>query len=102
MQKVIRVTAGIGSNPKLWAILQSGKQSGQVGEFDLSDEPGRYDAESDGINGMSGIIWRNGSHPSDVLPRKLYHSINEWIADVSAEYPDATIIKALGSKPNWP
>jgi hypothetical protein len=89
MQEVIRVTKGIGSSPKLWAW--SVGSDTMVGEFDLSDEPGWYDAEANGINGMSGIVWKRGGHPAEVLPRKLYRSIDEWIVDVKAEYPDAVI-----------
>ena len=104
----IRISQGVGSNPKLWAVLNS---RDQVGEFDISNEPGWYgytdddgrkvietEATATGINGMSGIIWApegfGDRTQSGVLPRKLYGSVDDWVADVAAEYPDAEIIRA--------
>ena len=51
----IRISQGVGSNPKLWA-----RTDRMVGEFDVSDEPGSYDADANGISGMSGIVWKRG------------------------------------------
>ena len=87
----IRISQGVGSNPKLWA--RSDKPDTMVGEFDLSDEAGWYDADANGISGMSGIVWKAG-RVAEVYPRKLYANVDEWAADVAAEYPDAVIIRA--------
>lgn len=95
---VIRITAGIGSNPKAWAVLD---KRDMVGEFDLSDEPGWIDEEANGWNGMTGIIWLPG-RVAETTERKCYASIEEWAADIAAMYPDAGIVWALGEKPNWP
>lgn len=92
----IRISQGVGSSPKLWA-----RTDRMVGEFDISDEPGWYDAEANGISGMTGIIWRNGGHPADVMPRRLYASVEEWMADIQREYPDAVIIRADNEPPSW-
>jgi hypothetical protein len=92
----IRVSRGVGSNPKLWAVAADR----QVGEFDLSDEPGRYDAEVNGISGKSGIIWKRG-RIAEVYPRKLYDSVDEWVDDLRAEYPDATIVRADDEEQRW-
>ncbi len=94
----IRISQGVGSNPKLWAVKD---RKNQVGEFDLSDEPGSFDPEAKGINGMSGIIWKRGGHPAEVLPRKLYASVDEWVSDLRAEYPGATIIGADDEPQSW-
>jgi hypothetical protein len=91
----IRISRGVGSNPKLWAV----GGNTQVGEFDISDEPGWEDA--DAMGGMTGIIWRNGGHPAEVLPRKLYADVEEWVSDIRAEYPDAVIIRADKEPQNW-
>ena len=92
--KTVRISQGVGSNPKLWAV--GGNR--QIGEFDLSDEPGSYDADADGINGMSGIVWRpDGS----VKPRELYASVEAWVADIQREYPNAVIIRDDNEPQNW-
>jgi hypothetical protein len=94
----IRISAGVGSSPKLWAVL-GGKAGSQVGEFDLG-EPGRYDAEANGISGMSGIVWKRG-RIAETHPRKLYGSVDEWVADVAAEYPGAEIERADDKPQDW-
>ena len=71
----------------------------QVGELDLG-EPGRYDAETNAISGMSGIVWVRG-RIAETYPRKLYASVDEWVADVAREYPDAVIVRADGEPQNW-
>ena len=90
----IRISQGVGSNPKLWAV---GADS-QVGEFDLSDEPGWETAT--GIGGMSGIVWKAG-RIAETYPRKLYGSVDEWVADIRAEYPDAEVVRADDKPQNW-
>ena len=97
----IRISRATGSSPKLWAVLRSGKLRTQVGEFDLADKPGSYDAEANGINGMSGIVWKCG-RVAETYPRKLYASAEEWIADIVREYPDAEVIRADDEPPDWP
>lgn len=98
----IRISRGVGSNPKLWAVA-GGKRGTQVGEFDVSDVPGWRTA--DGMGGMSGIVWAaegaGARTSSGVLPRKLYASVDEWVADVAAEYPGATIVRADDKPQNW-
>ena len=94
----IRVSRGCGSSPKMWAV-SSGSRGSQVGEFDLG-EPGRYDAEANAISGMSGIVWKRGC-VAETFPRKLYGSVDEWVADIRAEYPDAEIVRADGEPQNW-
>lgn len=98
----IRISQGVGSNPKLWAVLRDGKRTDMAGEFDLSDEPGRIDAY--GIYGMSGIIWKDSGDNNtggDVLPRRLYRSVNEWVSDIRTEYPAAEIIRADDEPQDW-
>ena len=55
----------------MWAV-SSGSRGSQVGELDLG-EPGRYDAETNAISGMSGIVWVRG-RIAETFPRKLYAS----------------------------
>ena len=102
-EMMIRISQGVGSNPKLWAV-SSGKNATQVGEFDLSDAPGWYSLDEDGavtgINGMSGIVWKHGMI-AETYPRKLYRSVDEWAADIAAEYPDAEIIRADNEPQHW-
>jgi hypothetical protein len=93
MEMTIRVSRGVGSNPKLWAVSTS-----QVGEFDLSDLPGHYVAN--GISGMSGIVWKRGCI-AETYPRKLYSSVDEWVDDLRAEYPGAKIIRADNEPQSW-
>jgi hypothetical protein len=88
----IWITNGVGSNPKLWAIFQDGAKRDQVGEFDLSPDPGWYDPVSNGISGMSGIVWKAGQI-AETYPRKLYRDKSEWLADLAAEYPYAEMIE---------
>ena len=97
----IRISRGVGSSPKLWAVLRSGKLRTQVGEFDLADKPGWIDEEANGIDGMSGLVWKCG-HIAEAYPRKLYASVEEWIADLAREYPDAEVIRAEDEPPDWP
>ena len=99
MATVIRVTKGYGSNPKAWAVIREPGRHTQVGEFDLSEEPGWYDPVGNGINGMSGIIWNPDGTISD---RLLYNSLDEWVSDISAVYPGAEIVVDMTSGPNWP
>jgi hypothetical protein len=91
----IRVSRGVGSNPKLWATAAS-----QVGEFDLSDAAGSYDAESNGVSGMSGIVWMRG-RIAETHSRKLYASVDEWVDDIRAEYPGYEIIRADDEPQRW-
>ena len=92
----IRVSKGVGSNPKLWACTD-GPGATQVGEFDLSDEPGWIDG--DGMGGMTGMVWpADGGLPTD---RLLYQSVDEWVADVAAMYPAAVIVRADDEPQEW-
>lgn len=91
----IRISQGVGSSPKLWA-----RTDRMVGEFDVSDEPGSYDADANGISGMSGIVWKRGCI-AETYPRKLYGSVDEWVADIRAEYPDAEVVRADDKPQNW-
>jgi hypothetical protein len=79
----------------MWAVATPGSQ---VGEFDVSDEPGWIDG--DGMGGMSGIVWVRGKI-AETYPRKLYANVEEWVVDVAAEYPDAEIVRADSEPQNW-
>ena len=98
----IRISQGVGSSPKLWAC-SNGRNGTQLGEFDVSDEPGWADETA--MGGMTGIIWApegvGDRTPSGVLPRELYTSVDEWVADIAKEYPDAEIIRADDEPQNW-
>jgi hypothetical protein len=92
----IRVSRGVGSSPKMWAVAD---RRTQVGEFDVSADAGRI--EGDSMTGMSGIVWKRGSAPCDVYPRKLYASVEEWVDDLRHEYPGAEIVRADHEPQNW-
>ena len=93
---MIRISRGSGSSPKLWAVL-GGKSGSQVGEFDVSSEPGWATATATG--GMTGIVWRRGCL-AETYPRKCYASPEEWVADLRAEY-GCEIERADGEPQNW-
>jgi hypothetical protein len=103
----IRISQGVGSNQKLWAVVRYDdhrKPTTQVGEFDISDEPGRFEGVG-AICGMSGIVWcstgPSKAYPSGVHARKLYRSADEWVEDIVREYPDAVIIRADDEPQDW-
>jgi hypothetical protein len=91
----IRISLGVGSNVKLWAVAD---RRTQIGEFDVSDVPG-WRTET-AIGGMTGIVWKRG-RIAETYPRKCYASPEEWVADLRAEYPDAAIDRADGEPQNW-
>jgi hypothetical protein len=98
----IRISRGVGSSPKMWACTL-GRDSTQVGEFDTSDSPGWRDGTA--MGGMSGIVWAPEGvgvrTSSGVLPRKLYSSVDQWVADIAAEYPQAAIIRHDDQPQHW-
>ena len=57
----IRISQGVGSNPKLWAV--GGNR--HIGEFDISDEPGTYNAEANGAPTLriSDLAWDSDGWP---------------------------------------
>ena len=103
MTTEIRVTRGVGSSPKLWAVIyvrEPGRKryDSQVGEFDVSDEPGWMDETA--MGGMTGIVWKRG-RIAETYPRRTYASPEEWIADLMAEYPEATFDVDLNANQSW-
>jgi len=98
MSKVIRVTQGVGSNPKLWGTLREGRYERQVMELDLPTA----------TTGVTGILWgpralvggcMEWASPYGALgltARKPYPSVDAVVAEMAALWPDAAIVRADG------
>lgn len=90
----IRISKGVGSSPKMWACSSgAGAPSGgsQVGEFDLPTATTPV---------PTGIVWVNGEI-AVTRDRREYRDVDEWVADIAAEYPGAYIVRADDEPQNW-
>jgi hypothetical protein len=49
---------------------------------------------------MTGIVWLRG-RIAEISARRPYRSVDEWVADIAAEYPGARIVRADDEPQNW-
>lgn len=97
----IRVSKGVGSNPKLWGMLYDGRYSRQVMELDVpvthrdgSVCPltamvwGPYDA----VGGP--MAWPSPYGPLGLTDRREYESVDAVVAELAALWPAAEIVRA--------
>jgi hypothetical protein len=95
MNKILIAPSGRhASSPKLWAGRPDWF-SHSYGECDRGigrDQgvPGRFDAEANGLNGITGTIrLPDGSW----TPRVCYETEEDWVADVALAYTGCEIIR---------
>lgn len=77
----VEITKGVGSNAKMWATLRDGKRWEMVGELDLPPME------------ITGLVWRNSGRAADTKGRRKYSSVDNWVADVAREYPNAMVVR---------
>jgi hypothetical protein len=91
---LIRVSRGVGSNPKLWGMLYGDGYSRQVMELDCPPAPltailwGPYDA----VGGP--MSWPSPYGPLGLTSRKRYAGVDAVVAELAALWPAAEIVRA--------
>lgn len=93
---MIRVSRGVGSNPKLWGMLYDGRYSRQVMELDVPSATTALTAIMWGPYGEVGgaMSWPSPYGPLGMTSRAPYDSVDAVVIALAALWPAADIVRA--------